>query len=386
MPKVNNKVWAVIPTLFPKHYLNKCLQALLAGTEVPEKIFVIDNSRSLIEIHGIEVVRPERPLSVAASWNLIGRQAGNKDLLVLNDDCFVGETTLELLSATKGSLIIAGGYHCFLWREQTRKVIGLFDERFDPAYYEDTDYWYRCKLAGIPNTEISTPGIVHVGNGTLTAMINTVKERVNEKIMLCCQLYKDKWGGFPLEETVFQATPEQLVIEANMSHAAQMLFIAKTASLFPAYFNDCRVLELGSRNINGTVRDFFSGCDYVGVDYSPGPLVDVQCLFHEYRSDRLFNTIISCEAFEHDPYIEQSLDNALSLLKPGGLFVATWASPLRGEHGTERTGEIYSPDPTYYRGLSPGEVLGIVSGRLFPCSTQLGNNKEDVYLLGFKKD
>ena len=44
------------------------------------------------------------------------------------------------------------------------------------------------------------------------------------------------------------------------------------------------VLECGSYNVNGSVRDLFAVREYIGLDWRPGPGVDVVNLVHEYRA------------------------------------------------------------------------------------------------------
>ena len=51
-----------------------------------------------------------------------------------------------------------------------------------------------------------------------------------------------------------------------MSHKEQREFFLKTKQMFPEYFNNVSVIEMGSLNINGTVRDFYNPIKYIGVD------------------------------------------------------------------------------------------------------------------------
>ena len=60
-----------------------------------------------------------------------------------------------------------------------------------------------------------------------------------------------------------------------MAHPQQMFFIGNVARHMVPYFSETKVLEVGSLNINGSVRQFFSNCDYVGLDISEGRDVDV---------------------------------------------------------------------------------------------------------------
>lgn len=54
-----------------------------------------------------------------------------------------------------------------------------------------------------------------------------------------------------------------------MSHPEQLEFVASVRQRFPGFFTGRRVLEVGSLDINGSVRGMFTDCDYVGVDVAP---------------------------------------------------------------------------------------------------------------------
>ena len=82
-----------------------------------------------------------------------------------------------------------------------------------------------------------------------------------------------------------------------------------------------RVLEIGSADINGSIRSFFPGSDYTGVDLSAGPGVDVVASGHELAlPDRDVDLAISCECFEHNPLV---LHVSLRDLAPEILLDAT---------------------------------------------------------------
>lgn len=169
-----------------------------------------------------------------------------------------------------------------------------------------------------------------------------------------------------------------------MAHPEQMAFVKSIRDRYPDRFTGKRALEIGSRNVNGTVLDFFTDCDYVGIDCTEGPGVDVVTLAHEFDAEP-FDVVISCEAFEHDPYVVKTFENAVRLLKEGGLFVATFASPNRQEHGTRRRGgEIYGPKPDHYRGIGVFEFYAMIRGRFDPGEVETGRGGEDVYCWGVK--
>lgn len=147
-----------------------------------------------------------------------------------------------------------------------------------------------------------------------------------------------------------------------MAHVQQAQFIERVKGLFPRAFKGVDVLEIGSLDINGSVRRFFQANRYVGVDVGEGPCVDVVMSGHEYKDDKLFDTCISCECFEHNPFWLETFENMVNHCKPGGLVVFTCATTGRPEHGTERSLPQDSPLTiakgwNYYRNLVPQDFI-----------------------------
>jgi hypothetical protein len=60
-----------------------------------------------------------------------------------------------------------------------------------------------------------------------------------------------------------------------VSHPWQLDFVASVKDKHPEFFSNTKVLEVGSLDINGSIRMFFSDCDYTGVDLGPGRGVDL---------------------------------------------------------------------------------------------------------------
>jgi len=142
-----------------------------------------------------------------------------------------------------------------------------------------------------------------------------------------------------------------------MSHPSQQNFVKSCQEKYPQYFHNNRVLEVGSLNINGTVRDFFTSCEYIGIDVAPGANVDLVCQGQDYRSDCVFDTTISCECLEHNPYWLETFQNMINLVRSQGMVIMTCATTGRQEHGTPRTTPNDSPLTTslgwtYYRNLT----------------------------------
>ena len=68
-----------------------------------------------------------------------------------------------------------------------------------------------------------------------------------------------------------------------MAHREQRFFCEAVRNTFPQYFNGKKVLEVGSLDINGSIRDLFQNCEYTGIDLGEGKGVDVICPGHLYR-------------------------------------------------------------------------------------------------------
>lgn len=177
-----------------------------------------------------------------------------------------------------------------------------------------------------------------------------------------------------------------------MAHPEQQQFVQEIKGKYPNQFKDCYVLEVGSQDINGSVRGFFENCQYTGLDCNPGRSVDVVCLAHEFDSNRQFDTIISCEAFEHDPYLDRTLCNIIRLLRPGGLFLATCAGPNRQEHGTvrtrhkENTDAPHGPDPSFYRNGVVCDFQWALALYFDPLDVQTVRGDTDLQLWGIRND
>lgn len=176
-----------------------------------------------------------------------------------------------------------------------------------------------------------------------------------------------------------------------MAHKEQSDYIATVKSQYPDFFNSGSVLEVGSLNINGTVRSFFDADNYVGVDVGDGPGVDVIMSGHEYDSKQLFDCTISCECFEHNPFWKETFVNMIRLTRIGGLVIFTCATTGRPEHGTERATPQDSPLTigkgwSYYRNLTQEDFEETVDmGSLFEDYAFAENEQScDLYFHGLK--
>ena len=88
---------------------------------------------------------------------------------------------------------------------------------------------------------------------------------------------------------------------------------------YPDNFKGCSVLEIGSQDVNGTIRDYFEDCDYIGVDREEGNGVDIVCDARETKFDKKFDTVMIISVFEHDLNWKDTLKHNIQWLKKDGL-------------------------------------------------------------------
>jgi predicted SAM-dependent methyltransferase len=116
-----------------------------------------------------------------------------------------------------------------------------------------------------------------------------------------------------------------------------------------------RVLEFGSRYINGGVRDVIPHDHWCGVDICDGADVDVVDNAAEVEVEPgTWDVVVSTELLEHTPEGEAIVANAHRHLKPGGWFVATMAGPGRAVHSA--SGSSCLAEGEWYLNVEPEEL------------------------------
>lgn len=179
-----------------------------------------------------------------------------------------------------------------------------------------------------------------------------------------------------------------------MAHYQQLQFVEMAARHMAADWTGIRVLEIGSADVNGSIRPFFAGSDYTGVDLSAGPGVDVIASGHELAlPDQHVDLAISCECFEHNPLWCETFVNMHRMTMAGGVIVITCASRGRAEHGTTRTRPDESPGSQslgwdYYRNLNRDDFERRLDlPALFDAHSFFRNDvSNDLYFVGRKRD
>jgi SAM-dependent methyltransferase len=157
--------------------------------------------------------------------------------------------------------------------------------------------------------------------------------------------------------------PEHRSLGLVVSHPEQLGFFGLVEEANRRLIEGARVVEIGSYDVNGSVRDIFgTSREYIGVDLREGPGVDMVAFGHELDlPDASFDVAISGECLEHDPYWVKTILNMCRMTRSGGLVAFTCGSSGRPEHGTLRTDRHESPGTQaqgldYYQNLSEDDV------------------------------
>jgi len=164
-------------------------------------------------------------------------------------------------------------------------------------------------------------------------------------------------------------------------------FVIKVKQQFPSYFEDKTVLEVGSQDINGSVRKHFKDCDYLGIDLGEAPGVDMVVSINDFPMPNKYDVVISSEMLEHCQDWEKALLTMHQNTKPGGLFILTCAGPKRQEHGTiNHTPQDSKFTLEHYRNISREDFRSVLPADLFEMNfLTLERGDTDLYFWGIKK-
>jgi hypothetical protein len=174
-----------------------------------------------------------------------------------------------------------------------------------------------------------------------------------------------------------------------MAHLEQQEFFTHLRNQVPEAFTDVAVLEIGSLDVNGTVRDFFDSSDYVGVDVGPGPGVDVIGRGEELTyPDNSFDVTVSAECFEHNPEWVATFRNMWRMSSTH--VIMTCATEGRAEHGTRRSQPSSSPLTLhwdYYKNLTVDDFTKHFDLEAMFETYFFDHNRDscDLYFYGLKK-
>jgi hypothetical protein len=164
-------------------------------------------------------------------------------------------------------------------------------------------------------------------------------------------------------------------------HAEVLMFAARTLAGLP---RDGHVLEIGARDINGSLRMLLpDAASYVGVDVEPGPGVDVVADGATYEPRQPPSLIICTEVLEHTPNGQDLIEHAAHVLAHGGWLFVTCATEPRAPHSAADGGQVRRGE--YYRNVAPDDLRGWVDGAgLSIEQLETHTDRGDLYLLARK--
>ena len=177
-----------------------------------------------------------------------------------------------------------------------------------------------------------------------------------------------------------------------MAHPEQFELFERLRLSYPDYFSQSsKILEIGSQNINGTVRDFFKNADqYIGIDLGaadgvdwtiPGELIEL--------STGWSDVTISTECFEHAQGWADVFLNMIRITRPTGLIIITCASDGRSAHGTLDSEAKCSPfTQNYYKNLGINDFSSAISLENFFISHgfEVNAKSHDLYFWGIRSN
>lgn len=139
-------------------------------------------------------------------------------------------------------------------------------------------------------------------------------------------------------------------------------------------------IELGAYNVNGSARDLFPTVEqWTGVDLRPGPSVDVVAPAEQYQPADPVDLVVCTEVLEHTPHWREVIQNAYTMLYPGGTFIVTAAGPMRKPHGCNG-GDVGAE---YYWNINEDDLAEAFKDAGFVhCGISVTLDGTDVYAVG----
>ena len=172
-------VWSRTPEL--AEMARETLERVWEVARIPTEVVVVDNGSPYEIPLPAKVYRYDENRGVATGWNTGIRLSSTPVVVVLNSDCMVEPGWDEALyeAATDGRRVAfpftdhcdglgftrpdQGGTAgwCFILTKAVYEEVGVFDEWFNPAFCEDTDYWHRAWELGVELSPVPAAHVVH---------------------------------------------------------------------------------------------------------------------------------------------------------------------------------------------------------------------------------
>ena len=369
------EVSIIIPVYNQYQTTLSCLKAILEHTdEVNYEVIIADDCSNDLtgtiehRIHNIRVVRGDRNFGFLVNCNNAVAYARGRYVVLLNNDTNVQQNWLgALVKAIKvdcnagmvgpkflfkdGALQEAGGIvwndasgwnygrgqspglpefnyvretdyisgACVLFEKQVWDELGGFDPRFNPAYYEDTDFAFQIRARGLKVIYQPESEVVHfegVSNGTDVGSGIKTHQTINKEVFL------KKWRDvlekehFANARNVFQARERSATKRTVVFIDHYVPFFDKDAGSRSTYLYIKSMVDTGL-NVKFVPANFFPHQPYTRILQQLG----VEVLFGE-RYARSWKTWFSDNAqyidviYLHRPHITEGFIDHMTRLQP----------------------------------------------------------------------
>lgn len=152
--------------------------------------------------------------SLAQIWNYFIESCDIDDYVIMNDDISFGagylENYFEVIKNNPNTYRIQAGYPhtSFSTSKYVINKVGLYDENFIGAYYEDTDYHKRCIEANIEIIEVEGNqfNFQHEGRATNKTCTDEERKMIKYNMERNMEYFNKKWNGY-LIDTVKYSKP-----------------------------------------------------------------------------------------------------------------------------------------------------------------------------------
>jgi len=177
-------VWSRTPEL--ADMARSTIDRIWEVAKVPTEVIVVDNGSPYEVPLAAKVYRYPENKGVATGWNTGVRLSTAPVVVVMNSDCRVEPGwDVALYEASSEGERVAFPYTdhcdglgfvspdqggtagwCFMLAQSLYDEGGVFDEWFNPAFCEDTDYWHRAWQMGIELSPVPAARVVHARRTT----------------------------------------------------------------------------------------------------------------------------------------------------------------------------------------------------------------------------
>jgi len=225
------KLYVVMVTLNCVNYTERTLGTF--KTDLPHNFVIVDNAstdRTLILLDNLAKfsnqihIRNKQRVSLSRAWNQ-GLEVSLQDpefkyAYVINNDIdfepYAMDRLVSFVEAHPEYVILSGlntrdfnkqvgkvgdgccDFGAFLITKLCIDKIGLFDENFVGAYFEDNDYHERVKRAGLKSCVVCDVGFYHHGSKTLKeGLTKADKQTLSQNYERNKAYFKQKWGFLP---------------------------------------------------------------------------------------------------------------------------------------------------------------------------------------------